>query len=139
MKHLFLIICSTILVAFSACKDKDPANNTNSVSGAQAIIPWQECVLFTDHDITICFVGAFEQRCPCDVQCLVEGYVEATFRATTTSGIDTTFTLTTNSNPINLPNSTTVAGKIITFVNTEGIACADYGNYEKYKVIVRVK
>ena len=110
-----------------------------SVSGSQATIEWKNCADFTSHGLTICFIGADENRCPCNTNCLWEGSVDATFRVTTTSGIDTTFTLTTNSSPINLPNATTIGGKTITFVNTDAITCADYGNYSKYKVIVTVQ
>ena len=139
MKHTFLIICSTLFIAFSACRDKDPVANTNSVSGTTAIIPWQDCALFTDHNMTICFIGATEGRCPCNTDCLWEGSVDAVLHVTTTTGIDTTITLTTNSSPAALHNLTTVGGKTIRFVNTEGIGCAEYGQYEKYKVIVSVE
>ncbi len=139
MKHFLLIALGAILLALSACKDKDPTVTTHSVSGAQATIEWEECALFTDHDITICFIGADENRCPCNTECLWEGSVDATFHVTTSTGIDTTITLTTNSSPINLPNATTVGGKTITFVNTDAVNCADYGKYEKYKVIVTVQ
>ncbi len=139
MKPSFLIISSILLVAFTACKERDPQDTTKSVSGAKATIPWEQCVLFTDYDMTICFIGAKEERCPCDTQCLWEGSVDATLHVTTSTGLDTTFTLTTNSDPINLPHFTTIAGKTIEFVSTEGITCADYGHYEKYKVIITVQ
>jgi hypothetical protein len=138
MKYYFLVI-STLIIAFSACKEKDPVITTHPVSGSQATVEWQDCVLFTDHDMTICFVGADEARCPCNTDCLWEGSVDATLHITTTSGIDTTITLTTNSSPINLPNTATIGGKTITFVNTDAVPCTDYGKYEKYKVIITVQ
>lgn len=139
MKYYFLIICSSLIFALTACKEKDPEFATNPVSGDQATIQWQDCALFTDHDLTICFVGANEARCPCDTDCLWEGTVDATLHITTTAGIDTTITLTTNSSPTNLPNTATIGGKTITFVNTDAVPCADYGKYEKYKVILTVQ
>ncbi len=139
MKYSILIISSALIIAFSSCGEKDPVVTTHPVSGAQATIAWQDCALFTDRDMTICFVGANESRCPCNTDCLWEGSVDATLHVTTPSGIDTTFTLTTNSNPFNLPNFTTIGGKTITFVNTDAVGCADYGKYEKYKVIITVQ
>jgi hypothetical protein len=138
MKHLFLMLGGILLFSFSACKDEDPANTTRIVYGSQATIPWQDCALFADQQMTICFVGANEARCPCNTNCLWEGSVDATLHVTTVSGIDTTFTLTTNSNPVNLPNTATIGGKTIQFVNTDAISCSDYGQYEKYKVIITV-
>ncbi len=138
MKYYFLII-STLIIAISACKEEDPEFTTYAVSGSQATIEWQDCALFTDHDMTICFVGADEARCPCNTNCLWEGSVDATLHITTTAGIDTTITLTTNSSPTNLPNTAAIGGKTITFVNTDAVPCADYGKYEKYKVIITVQ
>lgn len=139
MKNSIFIISSALVIAFSSCGEKEPVITTHPVSGAQATIEWQDCALFTDHNMTICFVGANEGRCPCNTECLWEGSVDATFHVTTATGIDTTFTLTTNSNPVNLPHAKTIGGKTITFVNTDAVTCADYGKYEKYKVIVTVQ
>ena len=139
MKPLLLIISTTLLIAFSACKDKDPISNTQVIYGNQATIPWQDCALFADQQMTVCFVGAKEERCPCNTDCLWEGSVDAMLHVTTVSGIDTTITLTTNSNPVNLHNLTSIGGKTIQFINTNGISCSDYGHYEKYKVIISVQ
>ena len=133
-----MIFAALIVVLFS-CREKDSINDIHAVSGPQATIDWQECVLFSDHDLTICFIGAKESRCPCDVDCLWEGSVDATFHVTGPKGVDTTFTLTTNSNPVNLPHTARVGDKVITFVNTDAVSCADYKQYEKYKVIVTVQ
>ena len=127
-----------LLFAFLGCEENDDFK-TVTVSGTEAIIPWQDCAYFSDNGFTVCFVDAKEERCPCNTNCLWEGSVDATLRVTTATGIDTTITLTTNSNPVNLHNFHTVGGKTIVFVNTSGIECADYGQYEKYKVIVRVE
>ncbi|MDO8367619.1 MAG: hypothetical protein Q7T20_12530 [Saprospiraceae bacterium] len=139
MKHIFFISFASMLLAFSACRDKDPIFPISTVSGSEAIIPWQECAFFADHNYTICFIGAKEERCPCNTNCLWEGSVDATLRVTSPTGIDTTITLTTNSNPVNLHNFHTVGGKTIVFVNTFQIECADYGKYEKYKVIIKIQ
>jgi len=140
MKHLFLISFGVIFLAFFACQDKDPIYPTAEVNGSTAIIPWQECAYFTDHDYTVCFLAAKEERCPCNTNCLWEGSVDATLRVTSAAnGIDTTIVLTTNSDPFNLHNFHTVGGKTIVFVNTDGIDCADFGKYEKYKVIVKIQ
>jgi len=139
MKHVFLIALSTVFITFFACKEKDPVVTTQSVSGSIATLAWEDCTLYSSHDLTICFVGAVENRCPCNTECLWEGTVEATFHVTNTTGIDTTITLITNSNPATLHNSTSIGGKTITFVNTDAIGCADYGKYEKYQVIVTVQ
>lgn len=139
MKHLLFISLSALLLAITACKDKDPILTTVQVSGNEATIPWQDCAEFTDQGITVCFVGAKEERCPCNTNCLWEGSVDATLRVTTATGIDTTLTLTTNNNPVNLHNFHTVGGKTILFVSTPGIECVDYGKYEKYKVLIRIQ
>ena len=139
MKYIFWIAFTMVAFCFSACEDNDPISVTVPVSGSEATIPWQDCAEFTDQGITVCFVGAKEERCPCNTNCLWEGSVDATLRVTTATGIDTTLTLTTNSNPVNLHNFHTVGGKTILFVSTPGIECADYGKYEKYKVQIRIQ
>lgn len=136
MKYSLLVTLGVLLFSIVSCRDKD---SDQLVSGNQAIIDWQDCAFFTDHDLTVCFIDAKESRCPCTTNCIVEGVVDATFHVTSAAGIDTTFTLTTNSNPVNLPNSTSIHGKTITFVGTEIDFCADYGQYEKYKAIVKVQ
>ena len=138
MKTLFLIAFGASLFVFIGCGENDNFK-TVPVSGPEAIIPWQDCAYFSDNGFTVCFIGAKEERCPCNTNCLWEGSVDATLRVTSVTGIDTTITLTTNSNPVNLHNLHAVGGKTIVFVNTSGIDCADFGQYEKYKVIVRVE
>ena len=139
MKHFLLIPMAIVLLAFFACEDNDPIPTTLQVSGSEATIPWQDCAEFTDQGLTVCFVGAKEERCPCNTNCLWEGSVDATLRVTSTTGIDTTLTLTTNSNPVNLHNFHSVGGKTIVFVSTPGIECADYGKYDRYKVLIKIQ
>jgi hypothetical protein len=137
MKHLLMIAMGAVLLAFFACEDNDPLSTTRQVTGTEATIPWQDCAAFTDQGLTVCFVGAKEERCPCNTNCLWEGSVDATLRVSSATGIDTTLTLTTNSNPVTLHYFHSVGGKTISFVSTPGIECADYGKYEKYKVLIR--
>jgi hypothetical protein len=144
LKKLLMFAIPTMLFMFSYCKktDSEKVPVTQNVKGEEATIDWQGCAFFTDHDITICFVGADEQRCPCNVECVWEGAVNATFHITTLTGLDTIITLTTNSAPAQLHSSETIGGKTIRFVNTATpipFDCADYGVYEKYKAIVTVE
>ena len=138
MKYPILMSIIALMLTFS-CTKKGVDDSTLTVSGGRAVIPWQDCAVFTDHDMTICFVDAKEYRCPCDVNCIWEGAVDATLRVTTTTGIDTTITLTTNSDPATLPSTATIDGKLIRFVNTDAVTCSDYESYEKYKVIIEVE
>lgn len=138
MKHIFLIASSIALFVFAGCEENDDFR-IFSVTGSQAIIPWQDCAYFADHGLTICFVNAKEERCPCNTECLWEGSVDAMLHISSTAGIDTTITLTTNSDPGDLHYFHTIGNKTIVFVNTSGIECTDYGQFEKYKVIVRME
>ena len=142
MKHLLLLGFSTLLL-LASCKKKDSVPTSHPVSGSEATIGWQDCATYTDHDLTICFIGANDYRCPCNTECVWEGAVDATLHITNSTGLDTTITLTTNSNPTGLHSQETVGDKIIRFVNTtttQPYDCAtDQGNYEKYKVIIAVE
>ncbi|HLP96345.1 MAG TPA: hypothetical protein VK168_20020 [Saprospiraceae bacterium] len=138
MKPIFLFPYLFVLLAFMACEDNDPLRITRDVNGSTAVIPWQDCAYFADHDLTVCFIGAKEERCPCNTDCLWEGAVKATFEISNSSGLDTILTLETNSAPAGLHYFHSFGNKTVTFVNTEGIQCEDYGQYDKYKVIVKV-
>lgn len=107
----------------------------NTETGNEANIPWQECVEFSNYDLTICFLNASEYRCPCDVECVWEGSVDFTFRATGPD-LDSTFTLTASTNRLDLLRSITLGNVIINAEDASGITCADYGNYENYKAKV---
>lgn len=133
MKHFLVLACGLMLVALFFCK-KETSNSTQHVSGSEAIIGWQDCAYFTDHDLLVCFIGANEYRCPCNADCIWEGAVDATFHLKIPAVLDTTITLTTNSNPTNLPTTDTIGGKIIRFVSVNISDCNEYGDYEKYKV-----
>ncbi|HAD11215.1 MAG TPA: hypothetical protein DCF33_02135 [Saprospirales bacterium] len=139
MRPTILFALSLSLLVFSACEDNDPIRNTSETSGSTAIIPWEQCTFFADHDLTVCFVGAKEERCPCNTDCLWEGSVKATFEVSNSTGLDTVLTLETNSAPAGLHYFHSFGNKTLVFVNTEGIGCEDYGNYDKYKVIMKVE
>lgn len=131
---LFPAILGLCLLAFSFCRKHD---DTRSVSGDAAVLSWQECALFPDYDLTICFTGANEARCPCNMECFWEGVVDFTLKVQG-PGVDTTVTLTTNSNPLNLPHQITLGNTTIDVEDASGLGCADYGVYDKYKVRVRL-
>jgi hypothetical protein len=139
MKYFFLLALSVSVLAFYACEDNDPLRNTTEVSGNTALIPWEDCAFFAEHDLTVCFVGAKEERCPCNTSCLWEGVVKATFEVSNSSGLDTVVTLETNSAPAGLHFFHSFGNKTLVFEKTDGINCEDYGKYWKYKVQVRVE
>lgn len=139
MKPIFLFPMLFVLLSFWACEDNDPIRDTVQINGNTAVIPWQDCAYFADHDLTVCFIGAKEERCPCNIDCFWEGSVKATFEVSNSVGLDTILTLETNSAPAGLPNLHSFGNTTLIFVNTEGISCEDYGDYEKYKVIVKVE
>lgn len=140
MKQLLSFTCAALLFTLSFCKKQGNEKNpdTQNVNGSEASIDWQDCAYFTDYDITICFVAADEFRCACDALCKWEGALDATLHVTSPGGIDTTITLRTNSNPAGLHTTETINGRVIHFVGTNISDCADYGDYEKYKVNISV-
>jgi hypothetical protein len=138
MKNFFLIACCAMFIVLLSCK-KDPKQATNITFGNQADIPWLACTYFMDHQLSICFDGANEYRCPCFADCLWEGATDVNLNLTFDSSLDTIITLTTNSSPANLPYVDTIGGKIIRFVETNITDCNDYGKYEKYKVTITVE
>ncbi len=106
-------------------------------AGNEAVLSWQECVEFSDYDMTICFVEASEYRCPCDAQCIWEGAVYYTLRAQG-AGLDSTFTLTTSDRELFFPRTITLNNIKVDIAEEPVIACADYGDYELYKVKVNL-
>lgn len=139
MKPLLLILSCVLLLTLSFCGEKDPVHTTQTTSGTEASIGWLDCATFTQHDLTVCFINANEYRCPCNAECFWEGAIDATFHITSSTGIDTTLTLTTNSNPISLPNTAIIGGKTIRFVQTEGVDCSNFGQYQYYKAVIAVE
>ncbi|MBL7825159.1 MAG: hypothetical protein JNJ57_00905 [Saprospiraceae bacterium] len=132
---------SIIFLLQIACKNSKTEYSHTPVSGDEAPVAWQSCVYFTDHQLSVCFIGAEEYRCPCYTDCIWEGAVNATIQISTQNGLDTTIVLTTNSNPAGLHQSETIEGKTIRFLRTDGLdqGCADYGNYNKYKAVVLIE
>lgn len=137
MKPLLFALCAAALLTFSFCKKQDVA--PQPVKGSMSYITWEHCVQFEDQDLTVCFVGAEESRCPCTAECVWEGVLAATLRVSTLTGIDTSITLMINSNPANLPNTAVVAGKVIRLAGVNIVDCNDFGDYEKYKVLISVE
>jgi hypothetical protein len=137
MNKLFLtmLVLFTLTCAFQ-CK-KEEVSTQNEVSGNAATIKWKDCATFTDHNTTICIKEASEYRCPCTIDCIWEGAVDVTMNVQM-PGVDSTITLTTNSNPANLNFSDTIGTKVIRFVKTNIESCADYGKYEMYDFTIEV-
>jgi len=104
-------------------------------TGNEAILSWQQCAEFSNYNLTVCFINASEYRCPCDVICVWEGAVDFTLRATGPD-LDSTFTLTTSTNRLDLLRFITFGNVTIKAEDASGITCADYGNYENYKAKV---
>jgi hypothetical protein len=104
---------------------------------AEAVLSWQECYDFTAFNTTVCFADANEYRCPCDVDCVWAGSVDYTLKVTN-AGQETTITLQPPGNPNNSPSSAVVGKVMISIDEPAPVNCADYGNYEKYKLKVVV-
>lgn len=136
MKKYISVSALFAVVLFACTKEKTESTNT-PVTGHVANISWQDCAEFTDHGLTICLTGAKEGRCGCNEECIWEGAVDFTLHVTG-AGIDTTITLTTNSNPVNLHDSVVIGGTTIKVSDGSGIDCNDYEKYEKYKAKVEL-
>ena len=137
MKNAIMLSAVLLLAVLTQCKKNDPDAQADTVKGDRATIAWKDCAYFSDHGLTVCFVDASEYRCPCDVECVWEGAVDATLHVTG-PGVDTTITLTTNSSPGALHQSARVGARLIRFVETNHFDCADYAHYNKYKVVVEI-
>jgi len=117
------------IVIFNSCKkEKNDAQKGNT-----ATLSWQQCIDFTDHDLTICFVGAEEYRCPCNADCVWEGAIDFTFQVQG-PGIDTTVIVSTNT--LVKPHAVIVGGVSIVASDDSNIYCDHYKDYEKYTVKV---
>lgn len=131
---LSFILFSAVLFTLSACQ-KEPETSSVVPVPVEKTLSWQECVDFTGYSMTVCFTDPNEYRCPCDVDCVWAGSVEYTLKVTS-AGKDTTITLQPPGNPTNAPSSAVVDNVTISMEEPAPVNCADYGNYEKYKVKV---
>ena len=135
MKNFSLAFLLFISITAFQCKTEQ----TTQIAGGTATIGWQDCAVFTDHDLTICFTGATEGRCPCWADCIWEGAITATLEVTAPDGVHT-LVLSTNSNPDNLNYSDTLGSKIITFVQCNNFDfCDDYAKYKKYEIDITIE
>ena len=134
----FLLV-TVCLFTLNACqKEPAAASLANTPAGSsEAILSWQECSDFRDYDMTVCFTAANEYRCPCDVDCFWAGSVDYTLTVTTSTET-TTVTLQPPGNPTSAPSSAVVGKVTISIQEATPIDCADYGNFERYKLKVTV-
>ena len=140
MKNLrLLLLLSAGLFSLNACKKESVTELSKSDSditvASQAILSWQECVDFTKYDMNVCFTGANEYRCPCDVTCVWAGSVEYTLTITTGEQ-KTIVTLQPPGNPTNAPSSVVVGKAVVSIEEPAPVDCANYEKYETYKVKV---
>lgn len=131
---IFLLF-SAFLFTLNACQ-KEPEASTIVPSSSETTLSWQECSDITGYDMTVCFSGANEYRCPCDVDCVWAGSVEYTLNIRTADG-NTTVTLQPPGNPNNAPSSAVVGKVLVSIEEAQTVSCVDYGNYEKYKLKVK--
>lgn len=126
-----ILLFSACLFALNACQ-KEPETGANFVS-SEATLSWQECRDFTVFNMTVCFTDANEYRCPCDVDCVWAGSVDYTLQIKS-AGKDTTIVLQPPGNPKNAPSSAVFGKVMVSIEEPAPVDCADYGNYEKYKL-----
>lgn len=124
---LLFLVCAF----FASCKKEK--NDTQK--GNTATLSWQQCIDFTDHDLTICFTGAEEYRCPCNADCAWEGAIDFTFQVQG-PGIDTTVIVSTDK--LVKPHAVIVGGVSIVASDDSNIYCDHYKDYEKYTVKVEL-
>jgi hypothetical protein len=132
MKNLFPITLLFLAVTFFASCKKDK-NDTQK--GNTATLSWLQCIDFTDHDLTICFIGAEEYRCPCTMDCVSEGAIDFTLQVQG-QGIDTTVVVSTDK--LSKPHAVIVGGVSIVASDDSNIFCDHYKDYEKYTVKVEL-
>ena len=130
----FFLLFTAGLFTLNACQ-KEPETSSAVPVSAEKTLSWQECVDFTGYNMTVCFSGANEYRCPCDVSCVWAGSVDYTLQIKS-AGQDTTITLQPPGNPENAPSSAIVGKVTISIEEPAPVNCVDYGNYERYKVKV---
>lgn len=109
----------------------------NTTTARETILSWQDCAEYPNYDMSVCFADANEYRCPCDVDCVWAGSVQYTLKVKTADQ-ESRVVLQPPGNPQNAPSSAVVGKAKISIQETRTIDCADYGNYEKYRLTVTV-
>jgi hypothetical protein len=136
MKKIAPVLALVLLVFTFCTKDKKetaPINKTQT--GNESVISWQQCVDFTDHELTVCFINANEYRCPCNVDCVWEGAVDITLQLIG-PGLDTTVVLTTNSSTEGLKDTVEIGDTNLKISSVTPIDCNQYQQYQLYTVKV---
>jgi hypothetical protein len=137
MKQITSIAAAVLLLAtIFACNCETPGEN-RQISGPEAELAWQECVDLTDYDLTVCFIGANEYRCPCDVECISAGALDVSLKIQG-SNLDTTVILTTHPLLSHLDDSVQIGAATIRIADLTPDICNNYGQYEKYKIKIQV-
>jgi hypothetical protein len=132
---LGISLCTALILSLSACKKSD----NECINGDVGYIALLQCVDYRDHDLTICCMDMNEIRCPCYADCIVAGNISATLKISTDDGIEKTVTLITNGNQEGNRWTDTLDNKVVYFVGTNDKWCSNYGEYDKYKLLVKVE
>ncbi|MBL7782852.1 MAG: hypothetical protein JNM22_16610 [Saprospiraceae bacterium] len=137
-----IMLFSVCALALNACQKEDTlASAAKDTDGAatskEAILSWKDCADFVNYDMSVCFADANEYRCPCDVDCVWAGSVEYTLKVKTADQ-ESLVVLQPPGNPQNAPSSAVVGKAKISIQETRVVNCADYGNYEKYRLTVTI-
>lgn len=131
---LSVLLLSCLLLPY-ACKKDLQLPGTRLNDDEDAVLALEDCVKFSEFDLTVCLTGISEGRCPCNAMCFFEGSVDFTFQVYG-KGVDTTVTLQTNSFPEKLPHSITLGKTTLDIADQTEDLCSNYGNYDRYKVQV---
>jgi hypothetical protein len=135
MKQSLIFLISTLALLTTACKKDKPSNN-RQIDSSEATLAWQECVDFSDANLTICFVEASEYRCACNTECVWAGAVDVTLKIQG-DNFDHTRVLTLG---IEGKQSVSVGGHTITLLKAEPQdICTQYGQYDQYKAQISVE
>ncbi len=134
------LIFLAFLFAFCTKENKQELLDAKKLTADSTTLNFGKCAVFQNQNLTICFEKVYEYRCPCDVQCVWEGAVDAQFSAKG-NDLDTTFTLT-----YHYPDTSfiKVGDHEIRLVDVgpgvePGNPCPDYGISEKYTAKIFVE